>query len=69
MTVPLAQTPFEIDGQEHPASLFNLSLGGGRLVTDHKPSVGSLIRIGRITARVVDHLQDGVAVEFLDVDD
>ena len=69
MTVPLAETPFEIDGREHAARLFNLSLGGGKLATRHKPSIGSLIRIGRITARVVDHFQDGVAIDFVDIED
>ena len=66
---PPTETPFEIDGQEHAARLFNLSLGGGKLATDHKPSVGSLIRIGRITARVADHFQDGIAIEFVDIED
>jgi len=69
MTVPQAETPFEIDGQEYAARLISLSLGGGRLATDHKPPVGSLIRIGRVSARVVDHFQDGIEVEFVDIED
>ncbi len=69
VTGPLAETPFEIDGQEHAAELLSLSLGGGRLATDHEPPIGSLIRIGRIIARVVDHLPDGIAIEFVDIED
>src|SRR5262245_21491564 len=68
MIVPSAETPFEIDGQEHPARLFNLSARGGSLATDHKPAVGSLIRIGRITARVVAHFDDGIAFDFEDIE-
>ena len=68
-TASRAETPFEVDGQEHAARLLNLSPGGGRLATNHKPSVGSSIRIGRITARVVDHFQHGVAIEFVDIED
>lgn len=69
MTAPLAYAPFEIDGQEHAARLFRLSLGGGLLATDFKPSVGALIQIGRITARIADHFQDGIAVEFVEIED
>ncbi|HKU93794.1 MAG TPA: hypothetical protein VJR58_00880 [Vineibacter sp.] len=64
----LAETPFEINGQEHNAQLLGFSQQGGWLATSHKPSVGSLIRIGRIAARVVDHFQDGVAIEVLGID-
>ncbi|HEX2885668.1 hypothetical protein [Vineibacter terrae] len=68
-TTPQAETPFEIDGQEYAARLVSLSLGGGKLATDHEPPIGSLIRIGRITARVVGHLQDGIAIDFVDIED
>ena len=64
-----AEMAFEIDGEEYVARLFNLSLEGGRLATSYKPPVGSLIRIGRITARVVRHFQDGVAVELVDIEE
>jgi hypothetical protein len=69
VTAPPAETPFEINGEERAARLLDLSRRGGRLATNHKPSVGSLIRIGRITARVVDHFEDGVAIEFVDIED
>lgn len=63
-----AETPFEINGREHAAKLLGFSRQGGWLATNHKPSVGSLIRIGRVSARVVDHFQDGVAIQFLDIE-
>src|SRR4029450_9925962 len=63
----VTETPFETNGQEHIARLLHLSRRGGRLATKHKPSVGSLIRICRITAQVVDHFQDGVAIKFVDI--
>jgi hypothetical protein len=65
----VSEIPFQIDGQEHAARLFKLSWHGAKLATDHKPPVGSLIRIGRVSARVVDHFQNGVAIEFVDIED
>lgn len=62
------ETPFEINGREHAARLLGFSQEGGWLATTHRPSVGSLVRIGRVSARVVDHFQDGVAIQFLDIE-
>lgn len=66
---PAARIPVEINGQEFVAKAFNLSSDGGRLVTCCKPSVGSLIRIGRTTASVVDHFSGGIVIRFVDIEE
>jgi hypothetical protein len=64
-----APIPVEINGQEFVARAFNLSSEGGRLVTCCKPSVGSLIRIGRMTASVVDHFRGVIVIKFVDIEE
>src|SRR5262245_5199792 len=44
--------------------VIDLSASGAALKTDQRPEIGALITIGKATARVVRHLEDGFAVEF-----
>jgi hypothetical protein len=64
-----ASIPVATNGQEFVARAVNLSSEGGRLLTSCKPSVGSLIRIGRMTASVVDHFRGGIVIRFVDIEE
>jgi hypothetical protein len=44
--------------------LIDISNSGAAVRTVERPEVGSLVTIGRVTGRVVRHLEDGFAVEF-----
>ncbi len=44
--------------------IIDLSLSGAAIATTERPEVGSLVTIGKITGRVVRHIEDGIAVEF-----
>jgi hypothetical protein len=65
-TTPVAIS-FEVDGQVHSGTLIEFSEQGARLASDHKPEVGSKLRVGRLIARVIDRFQDSIAIEFLDI--
>lgn len=52
-------------GREQPCELIDISLSGAGLRSRIRPSVGSPVALGRMKARVVRHLEDGFAVEFL----
>ena len=44
--------------------IIDVSLSGAAVATDMRPPPGSLVTIGKVPARVVRHLEDGIAVEF-----
>jgi c-di-GMP-binding flagellar brake protein YcgR len=52
------------DGREVRAKIIDVSLSGAALQLDSKPPVGTSITVGRMRARIVRHLEEGVAVEF-----
>ena len=45
--------------------LIDLSLSGAAVSTDQRPATGTLVTLGKVQGRVVRHLDDGFAVEFL----
>ncbi|MFN3349885.1 PilZ domain-containing protein [Pseudorhodoplanes sp.] len=45
--------------------LIDVSLSGAAVATDQRPAIGALVTLGRVQGRVVRHLDDGFAVEFL----
>jgi hypothetical protein len=45
--------------------LIDLSLSGAAVATDQRPPMGSLVSLGKVQGRVVRHLEEGFAVEFL----
>ncbi|WP_316859895.1 PilZ domain-containing protein [uncultured Cohaesibacter sp.] len=57
------------DGSEHICRVLDLSLSGAAIKTSVRPPLGKEVRIGKIRARVVRHLEDGLAVEFAAVQD
>jgi len=44
--------------------IIDISLSGAGIATQHRPEIGSAVTLGRITGRVVRHLEDGFAMEF-----
>jgi hypothetical protein len=52
------------EGRQYSAALIDLSIRGAALNVDAAPPIGSLVRIGRTTARVSRHFDKGIAVEF-----
>jgi hypothetical protein len=60
---------FEVDGQSHTGTLIELSERGAKLASDHKPQVGSMLKVGRISARVVGRGSDSIAIEFVGISD
>ena len=45
--------------------LIDLSLSGAAVATDQRPPMGALVTLGKVQGRVVRHLDDGFAVEFV----
>ena len=45
--------------------LIDLSLSGAGVATDQRPAIGTLVTLGKVQGRVVRHLEDGFAVEFV----
>lgn len=43
----------------------DISQSGAAIATEHRPDVGAAVTIGKTPARVVRHLEDGFALEFL----
>lgn len=44
--------------------IIDMSLSGAAIGTTQRPEIGTLVTIGKITGRVMRHLEDGFAVEF-----
>lgn len=57
------------DGSEHICRVLDLSLSGAALKTDVRPAIGKNITAGKIRARVIRHLEDGLAIEFASIQD
>ena len=52
-------------GRAMECRLIDLSLSGAAISAEMKPPVGEEVLIGKVKARVVRHLEDGFAIEFL----
>jgi len=52
------------DGSSHMCRLIDVSLSGAAIATDLKPELGDAIEIGTMRARIVRHIEGGIAVEF-----
>ena len=62
---PMAILKIEEDGRQLPVRIMDLSLSGAALASEIRPAVGSAVTLGRVQARVVRHLEEGFAVEFV----
>ena len=52
------------DGREIRAKIIDVSLSGAAIALENRPPVGTPVTLGRMRARVVRHIEEGVAVEF-----
>jgi hypothetical protein len=52
------------NGQNVGVRIIDISLSGAGIATSHRPDVGSLVTLGKISGRVVRHLEEGFAIEF-----
>jgi hypothetical protein len=52
------------DGREIPCRVVDVSLSGAAVNIEEKPPLGTAVTLGRTAAKVVRHLEMGVAVEF-----
>lgn len=53
------------DGRAMTCRIIDLSLSGAALAAETRPPVGEAVTLGRVPARVVRHLEDGFALEFI----
>ena len=52
-------------GQQMTCRVIDMSLSGVAIASENRPPVRSQVTIGRVQARVVRHLEDGFALEFI----
>jgi len=52
------------DGLGYACRVIDLSLSGAAVAAEVKPTLGTLVTLGKAQGRVVRHLPDGFAVEF-----
>ena len=53
------------DGRQYRCRIIDLSLSGAALAAEIRPAVGEPVTLGRVPARVVRHIEDGFAIEFI----
>ena len=52
------------DGREYACTVLDISLSGAAVRTSVRPAISSAVHLGNMRARVVRHLEDGIALEF-----
>jgi c-di-GMP-binding flagellar brake protein YcgR len=57
------------DGKTMTCRLIDMSLSGAAVATEERPTIGSLVHLGKVQARVVRHLEQGFAAEFTRLQD
>ena len=53
------------DGSPSACQVADISFQGARLITEFKPAIGTLVKLGQTDAWVVRHDQNGIGVQFL----
>jgi c-di-GMP-binding flagellar brake protein YcgR len=61
---PIAVLTLE-DGTKMTCRIIDLSLSGAAIAAETRPQMKSQVMLGRVAARVVRNLEDGVAIEFM----
>ena len=61
---PIAMLTLE-DGSQMTGRIIDLSLSGAAIAAEKRPPMKSQILLGRVQSRVVRHLEDGFAIEFI----
>jgi hypothetical protein len=59
-----ASTVLIIDDQEVACRVVDVSLSGAAISVEARPPIGAPVTLGRTAARVVRHLENGIALEF-----
>ncbi|MCX7308771.1 MAG: PilZ domain-containing protein [Afipia sp.] len=62
---PMAILKLDEEGRDIACRIMDLSLSGAALAAEIRPKVGSAVTLGKVQARVVRHLEEGFAVEFV----
>jgi hypothetical protein len=52
------------DGTEEKCRVLDLSVSGVAVISENRPPIGTLLRVGKAPGRVIRHLDNGFAVEF-----
>ncbi|OKL45219.1 PilZ domain-containing protein [Pseudovibrio exalbescens] len=55
------------DNRSYDCRIIDVSLSGAALKTEVRPAIGMEISLGKMRARVVRHMEDGIAVEFASI--
>lgn len=55
------------DGRQYQCRIIDLSLSGAAIEIDVKPALGSLVSLGTMHGQVVRHFDEGVAIQFADI--
>jgi len=45
--------------------VIDISQSGVAVATDQRPEIGALVTVGKTAGRVVRHLEEGIAIEFI----
>jgi len=53
------------NGTNAACRIIDVSPSGAAIATVHRPEIGSIVTIGKVPGRVVRHIEDGFAVEFV----
>ncbi len=62
---PMAVLKLDEEGRDVSCRIIDLSLSGAALAAEFRPLVGTAVTLGRVQARVVRHLEEGFAIEFV----
>jgi hypothetical protein len=62
---PIALMRIDEDGRSFDCRIMDLSLSGAAVAAEFKPANGTRVTLGRVAARVVRHLEEGFAIEFV----
>lgn len=54
------------DGRVYECTVIDMSISGAAVAINVRPALGTQVTLGRMRARVVRHLEHGVALEFID---
>ena len=61
---PIALLTLE-DGSNMTCRIIDLSLSGAAIAAENRPPLKSLVMLGKVQSRVVRHLEEGFALEFV----
>lgn len=53
------------DGKLYPCEIIDISVSGAAIRVGARPGLGSQLLLGKTRGRVVRHLADGIAIEFM----